>query len=133
MRKYLLSIIYLAAHAALFAALFVPPIFIPNHGHGGWEYHLALFLTWWPGCCFAGGVAAGLTPYVPRNVRIAAAAMLVIIGLPAVLLSHVCLPQGLALEAVAYGGGLLLGRIAHQLIRQTLESLHHRQKRRSEK
>ena len=134
MVRSLRSVVYIAAHAVLLGALFVPPIFIPNHGSGaGWEYHLFLFIVLWPAACFGGGILAGLIPHIPRAVRIAALVLLAAGGVTTVLFSHVCAPQGIALVLVAYASGLLLGRILSHLLRRTVASWRICQRKRSER
>lgn len=134
MHRSLRSVFYIAAHVVLFGALFVPPIFIPNHGSGaGWEYHLFLFIVLWPASCFSGGILAGLIPHIPRAVRIAVLVLLAAVGVTTVLFSHVCAPQGIALVLLSYACGLLLGRLLSHLLSQTVESWRNWQKKRSEK
>ncbi len=63
MKRHLWTIVYIALHAIVFGAMFLPPLWIPNHGNGnGYEYHLWL---------------AAFLP-VKRQVRLIAAALLLL-------------------------------------------------------
>lgn len=99
------SLLYLLLHGIFFAVLF----FVPFFWHGGEIDRVSLLWIWYPGLCFAAGIAAGLVARVPRTVRIAAGLLLLAVGVPAVLLTQLCSPEGLSLEVVVYISGVLLG------------------------
>ena len=68
---------YIALHAIVFGAMFLPPLWIPNHGNGnGYEYHLWL-AAMFPIGSGAMGILAAFFP-VKRQVRLIAAALLLL-------------------------------------------------------
>ena len=77
MKRHLGAIVYIALHAIVFGAMFLPPLWIPNHGNGnGYEYHLWL-AAMFPIGSGAMGILAAFFP-VKRQVRLIAAALLLL-------------------------------------------------------
>lgn len=69
MKRHLWTIVYIALHAIVFGAMFLPPLWIPNHGNGnGYEYHLWL-AAMFPIGSGAMGILAAFFP-VKRQVRL---------------------------------------------------------------
>lgn len=107
------SILYLILHAVLWTFLFwALPVLLPSVPgrilDGG---ILTLVMVWYPLSCLAAGVLAGLTQRVSLPVRIAPLVLLALIGTPGIVITGVGHPAGIALPLVAYGSGVLLGRI----------------------
>ena len=76
MKRHFWPIVYIALHAIVFGAMFLPPLWIPNHGNGnGYEYHI-----WLAGLFLYGSLAMGfLAAFFPVSWKIrliAAATML---------------------------------------------------------
>ena len=82
MRKHVRSILYIGLHILVFGALFLPPIWIPNHGNSGWEYQLYLVWELFPIGCIACGLVAAAIPRVPWQARLAAVFSLAVLSFP---------------------------------------------------
>ena len=121
MRKRTVSIVCIALHALLFTALFLPPVFLPDHGNGnGWEYYRWLMLTLWPLSCFAAGIALAAVPRLPLWARLLAPGLIVPIGGICLCFSEVCAPWAVllygAICAIGYSAMRLMLRICRTLI-----------------
>ena len=103
MRRRILHAGYLLFHILLFTALFLLPVFIPNHSMpDGGEYGLWLALELWPLSMLLAGALCALISGVPRGVRILSPAA-------GVVIAWVCLLFGGAWVWAALLGGFLYG------------------------
>lgn len=118
MRRRILHTGYLLCHILLFTALFLPPVFIPNHSMpDGGEYGLWLAVELWPPSMLLTGALCALIPGISCRVRIFSPAAGVVIVWICLLLSgswvRAVLLAGLIYGVLYVCGFFAMGGIAY--------------------
>lgn len=111
------SILYFLLHAVIFAALFLPPIWIPNHRNASGEYHLALAMILFPlGTAVAGGIAA-VFPQVRWQVRAASGLAAAILAFHGLYFAGFNAFFGILAYAAVYLAAFFLVRLVIRIVR----------------
>ena len=109
---------YILAHVLFYTALFLPPLFIPNHSmKGGGEYSLWLMITLWPVSSLIAGMVCSLIPGVSGKVRVFSVAAGLLIGFVCLCLERSEAPELVLIYGVIYAVGFFFTAGLVRLIR----------------